>query len=121
MRPGPLFALILDSYNNHGRSIILLRYTDAFAVAAYHAGSPDVASSPPNEPPVALAPFDPNIPFMIQRSEQYDYLRDGCIIAVPDDQGFADFVSLMKARYPEKKQMIVYDLSGKSGGVVVLY
>jgi hypothetical protein len=119
--PGPLPARILDSYNNHGRNIMVLSYKDAFTVAAYLAASQKVASSPPNEPPVAIYPFDPNIPLMIQRSEEYDYLRDGCIVAVPDDEGFAAFVGLMKARYPEKKEMTVYDISGKSGGVVVFY
>ena len=120
-QPGPLPALILDSYDNHGRNIMVLRYSDAFTVAAYLAGSPNVASSPPNEPPVAIVPFDANIPFMIQRSEEYDYLRDGCIVAVPDDDGFALFVSLMKARYPEKKETLIYDISGKSGGVALFY
>lgn len=123
--PGPLFSLIFASYRIEDRNLMLLRYEDAFSVLATRpAGAHEPApldGAGKLLPQIPFWPYDETIPLLLARNREGDYLGYGCVVAVPDDERFQEFVDTMRARYPAKTMETLTDLGGQHGPIVVMY
>ena len=125
-QPGPVLANVFNSYRIEDRNIMLLRYDDAFTILAAHASGASEPTAPGDgddklPPQIPFMPYDPSIPLLLARNAERDYFRYGCVVAVPDDGRFQEFVDTMRARYPAKTTETLTDLGGRHGPVVVMY
>jgi hypothetical protein len=58
---------------------------------------------------------------LLARNREGDYLGYGCVVVVPDDARYQEFVDAMRSRYPSKPSFTLTDLGGQHGPIVVMY